>query len=712
MTDELYVVRSFIEHFSCYKDKKIVIYGKGPKTKQILDACPDYNIEGLMDGTLKGGYIHNKKILSPDEVAVIKPDIVVVVAKVESTAIVYQRIGKFCYDHAIPLYGINGKNLYEYYGVGEFHSINSPYFLKSEEELKAQIRSHEIISFDIFDTLIMRKTFNPLDVFEIVGSKARRLGLVFEDFFGLRRKAEMENPIQEVNLYEIYDEFQRLTGITDAQKEQLCNLEIEVEKQVLIQRAKMVEIFEYAKRIGKKVYLISDMYLPQPVIEEILTELGIQGYEKLYLSNTLRQAKWSGLFKRFKEEVPGESYLHIGDNEDADGNYGSQAGLDVYLIKKAVDMLELSSYAPITRILNNTNGRSLVGLFIARVFNDPFILGQTDGRPGTNAVEDMGYLFTGALLTTFILWIVECMKKGDYEDILLSARDGYLLIKLYRFALDTLGLEKLPRGIYFQTSRKVCAAASMDNEIDIGWLSRVPTYCSYEKMMHERFEIPEAEVLPYDWDHETDVFSYALKHKDKIYRSSRRIRMNYWKYMEQIGLHMGSKYAFLDFCATGTCQYFLGKIAPYELHGLYFCRYFCEGNIVNQVSADGLFKNYAFYATESYFYEHYLFLETIMTSFEPTLVSFDGQGNPVYGVGERSKEQLQYVKDMHEAIKAYFEEYVSCLYVPEQEIDKEIADRLFSFMGSGYTRLECEALNHLELEDGLGRGSIKIPKIN
>lgn len=180
-------------------------------------------------------------------------------------------------------------------------------------------------------------------------------------------------------------------------------------------------------------------------------------------------------------------------------------------------------------------------------------------------------------------------------------------------------------------------------------------------MMHERFEIPETEVLPYDWDHETDVFSYALKHKDKIYRNSRRIRMNYWKYMEQIGLHMGSKYAFLDFCATGTCQYFLGKIAPYELHGLYFCRYFCEGNIVNQVSADGLFKNYAFYATESYFYEHYLFLETIMTSFEPTLVSFDGQGNPVYGVEERSKEQLQYVRDMHEAIKAYFEEYVSCL---------------------------------------------------
>ena len=42
--------------------------------------------------------------------------------------------------------------------------------------------------------------------------------------------------------------------------------------------------------------------------------------------------------------VPCEKHPYIsflGYNEDADGNYGSQAGLDVYLIKKAVDMLVL-----------------------------------------------------------------------------------------------------------------------------------------------------------------------------------------------------------------------------------------------------------------------------------------------------------------------------------------------------------------------------------
>ena len=44
MTDELYVIHSFEKHFSEYKHKKIVIYGKGPKTKLILDVFPDYNI--------------------------------------------------------------------------------------------------------------------------------------------------------------------------------------------------------------------------------------------------------------------------------------------------------------------------------------------------------------------------------------------------------------------------------------------------------------------------------------------------------------------------------------------------------------------------------------------------------------------------------------------------------------------------------------------
>ena len=101
-----------------------------------------------------------------------------------------------------------------------------------------------------------------------------------------------------------------------------------------------------------------------------------------------------------------------------------------------------------------------------------------------------------------------------------------------------------------------------------------------------------------------------------------------------------------------------------------------------------------------------------MTSPDPTLTSIDDQGEPVYGAEERSEEQRQYVKDMHEAIEAFFKDYVSCLYVPEQGIDKEIADRLFSFTGSGYTKLECETLSHLELEDGLGRGTIKIPEVN
>ena len=43
--------------------------------------------------------------------------------------------------------------------------------ISSRAELIHAISEHEIISFDVFDTLIMRKTLYPEDVFEIVQNR-------------------------------------------------------------------------------------------------------------------------------------------------------------------------------------------------------------------------------------------------------------------------------------------------------------------------------------------------------------------------------------------------------------------------------------------------------------------------------------------------------------------------------------------------------------
>ena len=710
MTDELYVVRSFEKNFERYKNKKIVIYGKGPKTKLILDVFPDYNIVGLMDPSVMEGMIYGKRMLTYEEVKAMKVDLIVVVAQVPTTGIIYERIAKFCLENHISLYGINGKNLFEYYGTGQIAPIESEYFCVSEKELKQQIDAHEVISFDVFDTLIMRKTLNPLDVFDIVQEKAERLGFAIKEFKRLRRKAEMENPCTEVNIYEIYDEFQHITGISAEEKERLMELEITTEKSVLIRREKMVKIFQYALGQGKRVFLLSDMYLPGEIIKEILEELEITGYEELMVSCDYRQAKWNTLFSVFREKVQGMSCLHIGDNSYVDGQCASENGIDTFLIKSAYELMKMSTYGSIEPHLKTINERSLVGLCISRIFNNPFSLYHSEGRPELTRVDDLGYMIAAPLLTTFVLWLTEQMKKGQYDDLLLSSRDGFIIQKLYGKARKELGLDSIPEGIYFETSRRACATAAMETEKDIDWLAKVKCSYSVEKIMEDRFALKPEEVLPYVEEKYGNIVEYVMQHKEKIYESSKRMRKNFWKYMDRLGLRLGKKYALMDFCAVGTSQYFLEKFAPFEVEGLYLCRYHSDYNMVNSVKAQGMFDNPAFYATESYFFEHYLFMETVMTSFVPSLAGFDEEGMPVYAAEERTETQLQYVRDMHSAIEEYFSDYIDNLYIREQEINPEIADRIYNWMSKGYSNVQCSVLDELLLVDGLGIGQMNFKR--
>ncbi len=126
-----------------------------------------------------------------------------------------------------------------------------------------------------------------------------------------------------------------------------------------------------------------------------------------------------------------------------------------------------------------------------------------------------------------------------------------------------------------------------------------------------------------------------------------------------IGLQKGKKYAFVDFVSSGTCQLLLNKFIPFNIEGLYFCRYNVNDEAKMSLPVKSLFENLIEkYVYCSYSYENYLFLETVMTSLKPSLASVNENGEPVFGTEERSKEELQYVIDVHSAIENYFYEFI------------------------------------------------------
>ena len=202
-------------------------------------------------------------------------------------------------------------------------------------EIKSQIDKHDIISFDIFDTLLLRPYVKPTDLF----FHLERLENV-DGFHNARIEAERQarkthSDLEDITIDEIYDE------IADKYKP-LKQKEMDLERQVLQPNPEMKEVFDYALKQNKKIIIVSDMYLPAKFLSDVLIEKGYDGFEKIYVSCEYRKTKWTGnLYKNVlsEQKIKGKDVLHIGDNVDSDKNRAEKGGISAILYTKKIDKL-------------------------------------------------------------------------------------------------------------------------------------------------------------------------------------------------------------------------------------------------------------------------------------------------------------------------------------------------------------------------------------
>lgn len=577
-----------------------------------------------------------------------------------------------------------------------------------KKDIFDEIEKAEIISFDVFDTLIMRKTLYPEDVFDIVQRKAEQLGIMVQDFKKLRKKADDENPHILPTIFQIYDYLSQIGNIGKKDKEELLQLELATEKGVLILRKSVKEIFDFAVKKGKKVYLISDMYLTKEHFKRILGGLGIEGYKDIWVSCEYKESKRGGLFKTFKNEIVGETYLHIGDNLISDGESARAAGIQTYEIKSALDILKESAYKKVLDGAETLEERLMVGLSISRIFNNPFLELGEDGRPVIEDGISLIYGFAAPLISCFMTWFVKKVKDGKYSKVLFAARDGWMVQQLYEIYKNVLK-EDMPEGIYFKTSRTLCAAAAMDNEWEICQLAKREFTGEMEGMIKRRFLLDS--VLPYQNCNGMTREEYALQHKEQIYQKSAEIQKEYLEYMKELGLKQDEKYAMFDFVSSGTSQYFLNKIVPFQIEGLYFCwyqRHDDYAKFFNQLKIDALKKDECEdYETGNYFL-HYLWMEAVFTSFEPSICGIS-RGNFVYDIESRTSDELSYVKQMQDTIIDYFTDYLTnAVELNGNQISSKTAESLFSFIDLHYTDDKSELFTNIHLKDDFDQNVMSV----
>ncbi len=677
--------------FQEYQDKNIIIYGTGKVAQKIVNALKDFNIIGIMDRVQTEGLFCGYKILMWNDLRKFSNGVIIIATSRKNYKEIYLRIREKCAVYDFKILGSWGEKLTYYPWAEHLDKDMVRYCRKSKKELIEKIQQYDVISFDIFDTLVMRQTLEPGDVFEIVENRIKKKNIHILDF--KRKRMEADSLCINGTIYDIYDCLQNMTLISDKEKCNVLHEELMCERSVLLARHEMVEIMQSALVMGKKVCLISDMYLPKDIIEKILISLKITGYSEIYLSCELKMKKDDRLYERYIEDNVGKKCLHIGDNFFSDVIKPRQYGIDTYEIKSAYSMLKISNLHGILGYIDTINERIIMGMIISKLFNSPFALFNTGGVLTIRKWEDFGSVFFAPLAIKYITDIVKYLNiKKDYDGVLFAARDGYLLQHMYEIIRNQKG--ELPQSYYFLTSRKASLRAAMEAEDIVEILKRYIQYDMNEETIEKYVGIDGMLKAAAD-----ETFDLFIEHNKKyLIEKAKESKKNYEYYLNKEGIKQEGKYLFCEVYSKGTTQYALNHLFHTELDGFYLMRYYFETNYGVSVSA--VYDiNYQEKETNMLML-HETLIELFLTSAKPALQEMGAEGVPVYEMEHRNIKEIENLQKVWRAIEEFFCAFLN-FYAEEEEIKKEFPEKIFLYLDNMILENECEELTHMKFFDNL-----------
>lgn len=698
--EQEYIYLEFTKHFTD-KSRPIALYGIGKNTRLLLPKIRDYNIIGLMDGEKKSGEIEGVPIIDYDQLLIHKVKDIILIARPVVRAIIYYRIADFCHKNKINIWDINGNDLSKTYAN---QMVDIPYYQLSWDDLKSKCEEAEIISFDIFDTLIARNILYPKDIFSIVEMKIDKEDLNGMAFADIRIEAEQSLLAEGLNpnIYEIYDEMQKVCGFSHRQKERILNLEIETEFAFIVPRKRVLDFYNEIRK-EKKIYFISNMYFPKEILKKFLSKCGYEGYEDILVSCDYRKSKNEGLFEIFRKEIGLEKKcLHIGDNHRADYVAAKSAGMESFLIMSGLEMLTNSTYGKVLSLNLNLFDSVVVGVLINELFDDPFALYKKKGKPMVSTVDSFTKIFIAPIVVYFTIWFMQNVKKEKCDFIFYTARDGYLIQKVCDLIVETLNIVDFPKGEYFYASRRAVLAATVFDVNDILKVAKIPYKGSIKDMLKERFNIEANEAAAnIDWSNELQLNLYLEKYQQAILESCKRERESYLRYIDSVPCKDSKKIALIDLVAAGRVQDGIEKLIPGKtFQGFYFLRKIISaGEVKDDMSIMSFYPPKGSYLIDYNIFTYYQFYEIVLTSLEGTFHMVNENNEIVLKRDNRNESHLALLKDIHDLIFQYCKHILELFpNVLLSEINKETPDSLVGFLGKEYTDFNLPDITDLILD--------------
>ncbi len=456
-------------------------------------------------------------------------------------------------------------------------------------ELAEQIRKHDIISFDIFDTLLLRPFMCPADLFHYLSCQAKNIAHDPSlDFAAIRKQSEsiafsqaLERGDGEITISEIYSTMSANFNIPDEICKSLMNIEIETEKKFLYRRESGYNAFLEAKELGKKIIITSDMYLDENTLDDILKKNGYNGYSKIYVSSKYKTKKrgcalYRHIINDFK--ISAERILHVGDNIDSDIIDAKKAGLHAFHLPAPIHKFKEDPKGIYASLWKrdaerfSSSWKIILSILGNHLYDNPYFP-QRNGTLFGGSAERLGYSGFGPLLLGFAKWLCEQAIRHNVDRLYFLSRDG----KIIKDAYDCIAslYPDAPISFYLYCSRRAVNLAKVRDLSDIMDLLYVDfaTNCTLDNLLTQRFginydNIPEELFTKYSLSRDSrlkkdDLPLLCILFKEispMIINIANIERLEYMSYLDKMQIYSNGNVAIVDIGYNGTMQESLYKI--------------------------------------------------------------------------------------------------------------------------------------------------------
>ena len=485
------------------------------------------------------------------------------------------------------------------------------------EKIKKQINKAKVVSFDIFDTLLVRPYIRPVDLFEHMEKAYERPGFAAERKDAERRTRIRHKELEDVTFDMIYDEI-------DDEFKDMKQKELDWEEMVLRFNPELKQVYDYALAQGKKVIITSDMYLPTEFLAKVLRKNGFDHWDKLYVSGDVGKRKTTGaLFEHLLEDnnVSPKDVLHIGDNEKSDVNVPKKLSIKVVLYNQ-VSLQFLRQNKAIRIFRARTLGKLDASIIVA-ICSYLWLQERCGEVEKRNYWQNLGFQYAGPIIYGYTRFIEAKSLELNIDNLLFVARDGYTLQKVFNTFSNNIS------NSYVYAPRILNLICTLDcNRNYVRYLSQiVEFYCKIDKNLKMQADAKKLETV-------ADYNDFLSENSEIIDNYASSFLNHYRTYLYD-SVRDCKNVAIVDTMTTFfSAQNLIEKALEKKVPGFYWAAVtndYCKKYKHISWADNYVRKNMPVKASNvDIFTKNWFFLEFLISSPEHPIESVDETGHPIF----------------------------------------------------------------------------------